>query len=110
MRKEVRFFKQDNRWYADVPNHTLEENEMVLGADNALESLSQGKNVLWLTISTDNEDAANSLVSFRMKDHDNGGASYTTDIGDIREIWICNVTHDVLGEHPKNIHLLDIRN
>lgn len=25
------------------------------------------------------------------------------------ELWICNVTHDVLGEHPKSIYIQDIQ-
>ena len=41
MQKTVRFFKigagQQMGWYADVPNHTLEENEMVSGSDTILE-------------------------------------------------------------------------
>ena len=24
------------------------------------------------------------------------------------ELWICNVTHDVLGEHPESIYIHDI--
>ena len=50
MIKQVKFFKQDNRWYADIPNHTLEENEMVMGADIALDYLSDGKNEIILTL------------------------------------------------------------
>lgn len=30
MQKTVRFFKLENEWYADVPGHTLEDNEMVI--------------------------------------------------------------------------------
>ena len=29
----VRFYKKDGKWYADVPNHTIEECEMVYGTD-----------------------------------------------------------------------------
>ena len=35
-----RFFKLDSRWYADVPGHTLAENEMVCGADSLLEEMA----------------------------------------------------------------------
>mgnify|MGYP003291295263 CR=1 FL=1 len=24
------------------------------------------------------------------------------------KVWICNVTHDVMGEHPKAIYIFDI--
>ena len=30
MYKRVRFFEQDDKWYADVPGHSLEDNEMVM--------------------------------------------------------------------------------
>ena len=37
MLKTISFFKitegQQKGWYADVPNHTLEENQMVYGSD-----------------------------------------------------------------------------
>lgn len=36
-----RFFKLNSRWYADVPGHTLEENEMVCEADSLLEEISK---------------------------------------------------------------------
>ena len=35
----LKFFKYNNRWYADVPNHTLDENEMVAGAKMAGDTL-----------------------------------------------------------------------
>ena len=44
MTTTLRFFKLDNRWYADVPNHTLAENEMVAGSDDFLR-LSQGESL-----------------------------------------------------------------
>ena len=31
--KTLRFFKENDKWYADVPDHTLEDNEMVFGSD-----------------------------------------------------------------------------
>jgi hypothetical protein len=24
-------------------------------------------------------------------------------------VWLCNVTHDVLGEHPENLYIIDIK-
>ena len=35
-----RFFKLNSHWYADVPGHTLDENEMACGADSLLEEIS----------------------------------------------------------------------
>ena len=125
METKLRFFKQDKKWYADVPNHTLEENEMVMGSDTALDLLSDNKDEIVLTLS--DEDDEHSILTMTMKEHDSEGAYYilsgflynkfldlfaldsSTLPSDItNEIWICNVTHDVFGSHPKNIYLLKI--
>ena len=106
MEKTVKFFKQNGIWYADVPNHTLEENEMVAGSPLYLESLAKGKKEVWVTVST--ELNPNSLATFRRTNHDEAGATYSLKTG--QTIWICNVTHDVLGEHPEIISLLSYHN
>lgn len=122
MEKRIKFFKQDNKWYADVPNHTLEENEMVMGADIALDYLSNGKNEVFITV-TDTDPGWNAPLIFHRKEHDDDGAYYTMSgilfmdfldnfaqelIGTRPEIWICNVTHDVFGEHPEHIYVLKV--
>ena len=125
METKLRFFKRDKKWYADVPNHTLEENEMIMGSDTALDLMSDNKDEIVLTLS--DEDDEHSILTMTMKEHDSEGAYYTlsgflynkfldlfaldssTALSDItNEIWICNVTHDVFGCHPKNIYLLKI--
>lgn len=122
MEKRIKFFKQDNKWYADVPNHTLEENEMVMGSDMALDYLSNGKNEVFITV-TDTDPGWNAPLIFHRKEHDDDGAYYTMSgilfmdfldnfaqelIGTRPEIWICNVTHDVFGEHPEHIYVLKV--
>ena len=123
MEKTVKFFKQDEKWYADIPNHTLEENEMVMGADIALEYLAEGKTELHITM-TDENPGWNVPLEFKLKDHDDEGGYYTVSgllfmdfmlecgvnfTGSMRpEIWICNVTHDVFGEHPEHIYVTKI--
>ena len=125
METKLRFFKRDKKWYADVPNHTLEENEMIMGSDTALDLMSDNKDEIVLTLS--DEDDEHSILTMTMKEHDSEGAYYilsgflynkfldlfaldsSTLPSDItNEIWICNVTHDVFGSHPKNIYLLKI--
>ena len=64
MKKEVTFFKQDGKWYADVPNHTLEENEMVMGADIALELLSADYNAITLHLT--DEEPNDYQLAFKM--------------------------------------------
>ena len=124
MEKVVKFFKQDDKWYADIPNHTLEENEMVMGADIALEYLAEGRTELFITLA-DEYPGWNVPFELKRKDHDNEGAYYTVSgllfmdfIEKFQnmslwgrfepEVWICNVTHDVFGEHPEHIYITNI--
>lgn len=118
MKQSIRFFKltdaADYGWYADVPGHTLEENQMVSGSDDFLEEVAQGRNEVTITVS-DSFDGESFIAKLVMKDHNKSGATYilTGPLARKREvegfeIWICNVTHDVLGEHPKSIYIIDI--
>ena len=107
MKKTIRFYKENDNWYADIPSHTKEENEMVMGSDLALEFLAKGANEITLTLSTECTD--DYLVYFKMCEHDDDGAYYQgyADYDLLEPIWICNVTHDVFGEHPEDIYLLN---
>ena len=118
MEAKVRFFKQDNKWYADIPNHTLEENEMVLGADTFLELICDGCSEL--TISLTDAEPKKPLLTLHKTQHDDEGAWYdiygflynqllaTYPEVPINEVWICNVTHDVFGEHPEYLYITEI--
>ena len=121
MVKTITFFKQNNKWYADIPNHTLEENEMVLGSDAIINKLASGSNKITLTIS--DSFLSNYLLCFKRIDHDNEGAwyefsgpLYTTAMETLvnemgtteNKIWVCNVTHDVFEEHPELMYLINI--
>ena len=124
MEAKVRFFRQDGKWYADMPNHSLEENEMVMGTDIALDFFSKGKNEVTVLVSDEQEKSEQSLLNLKMKSHNEEGAYYTVsgrllanfldfaeDIFCCKyepEVWICNVTHDLFGEHPKYICILGI--
>ena len=123
METKLRFFKQDNKWYADIPNHTLDENEMV--ADTALDLIADNKDEVILTLS--DEDDKHSMLTMTIKEHDSEGAYYTIsgflynkflDLFDLEsssvsfditnEVWVCNVTYDVFGTHPNNIYVLKV--
>ena len=125
METKLRFFKQDNKWYADVPNHTLDENEMVMGADTVLDLIADNKDEVILTLS--DEDDKHSMLTMTIKEHDSEGAYYTIsgflynkflDLFDLEsssvsfditnEVWVCNVTHDIFGNHPNNIYVLNV--
>ncbi len=122
MIKTIRFYKINEGaqmgWYADVPNHTLEENEMVSGSDVFLEEVNDllGKHdEVHITVSDDNSPGQFS-AKLIMKAHNQWGATYIL-TGPLAqrhnavgfELWICNVTHDVLGEHPKSIYIHEVR-
>ena len=122
MIKNVRFYKinegPDQGWYADVPNHTLEDNEMVAGSDVFLEEVdtllgSHGE--VHITVSDDNAPGT-FLAKLIRKDHDDFGATYilTGPAAEQHEVtgfelWICNVTHDVLGGHSRSIYIHEIK-
>ena len=102
----IHFFKQDNLWYADVPNRTLEENEMVEGADVLLEFLADHHNRISLTVST--TEPTDYLLHLTMIEHNNIGATYMMSDDPEDTVWLCNVTHDVLSEHPDHIYVTEI--
>ena len=124
METKLRFFKQDNKWYADVPNHTFDENEMV--ADATLDLIADNKDEVIFTLSDENDK--HSMLTMTIKEHESEGAYYTIsgflynkflDLFDLdsssvafditNEVWVCNITHDVFGTHPNNIYVLNVK-
>lgn len=119
-KRDVRFFKQNHSWYADVPNHTLAENLMVAGADALIESVSNGNPEVMVSVAWPNYPGKDWLFRLSRTSHNQHGATYdvtpSTDIADSNLpgcfppiAWICNVTHDVLGEHPESIYILSVK-
>lgn len=124
MYKTIRFFKinegMNTGWYADVPGHTLEENQMVSGSDTFLEeadAILGGKGEVTIRVSDSCDVSAPSFMAkLSMVSHNQWGATYSLG-GPLAQqhgaegfrLWICNVTHDVLGEHPKSIYVYEIR-
>ena len=122
MIKTIRFFKQDNKWYADIPNHSLEDNEMVFGADAILETLAIGNTEVEIVVS--DSKVSDYLLHLKRTEHDDDGAwyefngpLYTSAMTALIEsmglvenkIWICNVTHDVFDEHPNELFIMNIK-
>lgn len=115
MEKVVKFFKFGGHWYADIPNHTLEENEMVMGADDVIELISNGENEVRIKVSDECPLYDTAQLVLLMAEHDDEGAwyelqgSFLPNILSCRleqKIWMCNVVHDVFGEHPEKIYLV----
>ena len=117
MEKRVEFFKQNGIWYADLPENTLEENEMLAGSDEFLEKVTGDCNRVALDLST--EPVIPYLVKMKLETHDEIGGDYLLS-GPLIEAeeqegmsmpvtaWICNATHSVFGEHPDEIYITHI--
>lgn len=102
---QLKFYKENGRWYADVPGHTQEDNEMVSGSDEFLNYISKGKSTITVYISlTPTLHSYCAKATMFVLKHDKYGATYQIVSPDMningKTAWICNVTHDVLGEHP----------
>ncbi len=127
MKTKLKFFKQDGRWYADVPEHSLEDNEMVLGADEMCELLSKGKDSFEVEMESgfilNIDEPKQCLLKLTRLKHDDDGATYSLsgylfneimdavvseDAAPILTVWLCNVTHTVFGEHPEVIWITKI--
>ena len=104
----ITFYKENNKWYADIPNHIKEENEMVCGADTMLEMLANGNSTIELLI-TEFALSGTDPIFCSIKEHDEDGAWYNVyhENGQkcYGEIWLCNVMHDVTNEHPKEFYV-----
>lgn len=101
MLKKIKFYKENNRWYADVPNHTQADNEMVAGSDDFLEYISKGNSEICVNITDNAHD--DHYATLYLLEHNEVGGTYIIRSNDSQidkqQVWICNVTHDVLGEH-----------
>ena len=97
---KILFYKEANRWYADIPNISKEDCEMVLGADSLLDRLSLGYDKVEVEFADIDSDS--SIYRYHLTEHDEYGGVYT----DGNEtFWLCNVTHDVFGEHPNMLYI-----
>lgn len=108
------FKKDDQGWYADVPEHTRAQNAMVAGADGVIERMAQGKSEVTIKFRTvappESGPLGKALAHMKRVEHDSFGATYL--VFGLSKIpvpaWLCNVTETVLGEHPKNIWIYRI--
>jgi hypothetical protein len=105
----LRFYKHNERWYADVPGHTMAENEMVAGSDDFLNACDAGTGNVVIDLS--DEPTECDVCHLKMVNHNQFGATYEVggSMFGVARLWICNVTHDVLGEHPRDIYIQEIR-
>lgn len=117
-----KFYKtEENRWYIDLPEYiesgigTIENLEMVSGADILLDIVSEGQSIVTLEISTIEPDiyeilGYDELLLISDNNDDITGATYKLVEGNnynIKgdfQVWLCPVTLFVFDdEYPTNI-------
>ena len=107
------FLNDGYGWFADVPNHLRGQNAMVCGADKVVDWMSAGCNrvdVQFRTVKPKKDDPRKPICTLKRFCHHSGGAEYL--VRGISKIpfpaFICDVCHDVTGEHPKFIAVYDM--
>lgn len=107
---QFEFYKDPSGWYIDFPGFienglgNKEDLAMVAGADNMLEYLSQGNSRISLTFSDLESSEARFKLMMRTKNQ--WGATYSTNLLEIPEVWLCNITKLIFnGQHPKHIYI-----
>ena len=107
--KAVAVYKEGGRWFADVPQHSQAENEMVAGADALLDAFAQGGRRVAVTLSADVASPGAWRLHLHLVEHDRFGATYRVAVAgqeETRLVWLCNVMHTVFGgEHPVDVYI-----
>jgi hypothetical protein len=109
--KSFKFYKEhNNRWYVDLPEWagSKDELEMIMGADDMLNIISQGEDTILLTISLEPFEGSNTLK--KIEDTPGiGGAFYLMESYKGLEynlkLWLCEVTRFVFGIIPENLYI-----
>jgi hypothetical protein len=103
-----RFYKTvEGEWYVDLPEWegSREDLQMVAGADNWLDIMSEGDYELVIRLSDQNFPG--SYPMFQTKPGDTGMYYHIPQYMDIKfglNIWLCDVTRFVFGYFPEKIY------
>jgi hypothetical protein len=111
--RNFKFYKENERWYVDLPewSGTQADLEMVAGADTFLDILSQGDDVIHVTMSQTPFDGCESIKFLRLGSLEGfelgeGGWYFLNEYQGVSyclELWLCDVTKFVFGELPAQI-------
>ena len=113
--RTFKFYKTEvGRWYVDLPEWegSVDELEMVAGADLFLEILSDGEqtvNVILSTVAFEGTDILEFKELGRIESWELGEGAWYKMIGYMGldyelTMWLCDVTKFVFDEFPKNIY------
>jgi len=111
MIREITFYQEPNsRWYVDLPEWegSKDELEMVLGADDMLNYMSEGEGKVRIIFSTTPQNNFDTL-ELKNETPDIGGGYYHmatyNGININQDMWLCDVTKFVFNTLPKTIYL-----
>lgn len=99
--KTLKFNKEDSKWYIDIPEWegSKADLEMVSGADDLLDYLSNNKNTVTVIAS---EGILDSSICLEKKTDLSNGADYKVFGCDkVNELWLCDVTKYIYGYMPE---------
>lgn len=101
---ELGFKKEDGLWYADIknwPKHLKHNCLMVGGAAEFLENVPKS-NPNYITYKVSLTEREN-FIHLIKKHEDSSGGTYYSDNATTPDMWLCNVTKFVFGEHPEEM-------
>jgi hypothetical protein len=102
--KIIKFVKEDNIWYADLPDYPGRKGDlmMVAGTDKLLDELCPDENSIILKVSDKRFDDAMQITKLFGIGY---GATYVTR-GKLksRTLWLCPVLKFVFDKYPRNIY------
>lgn len=105
--RSLKFYKEvDHRWFADLPEWKGEKDdlEMVMGADTMLDIISQGDDIVFLTLSDKPFEGYDYLLTLKEEIYD--GVLYDLTSTNFNfEVWLCGVTKFVFNTFPDKIYL-----
>lgn len=108
---QFEFYKDETGWYIDFPEFlqqglgTKADLEMVAGADEMLDLLSNHADRIELTFSEEN--IPQHRFHLKMIHNNEVGATYSTNVPEVPEVWLCNVTKVIFGGyHPQEIFVV----
>jgi hypothetical protein len=112
MKQTFRFYKTlANRWYIDLPEWkgSIDELEMVQGADTMLDLVSNNTSECYITIGDEPFEGADKVTLVTdLSDSVGGGdyymEKYRHDTVN-QNMWLCAVTLDVFGFLPQKIFI-----
>lgn len=105
--KRLEFVKLSGRWFIDIPwIGDVNDLQMVDGADELLNEISNGNKCVTIDIALTESLTRKPKYILEKLSKDNIGATYSI-LGEskVKQLWLCNVTLEILGEFPFTIYV-----